>query len=77
MPVWTTSSDMKLEYTEKLMLRSNLARAVTNIEGFEAYNRTDIDAILNEHGFQRSGNVSLHIPILSLCANLLARLRYI
>lgn len=48
----------KLEYTEKLMLRSNLARAVTNIEGFEAYNRTDIDAILNEHGFQRSGNVS-------------------
>lgn len=48
----------KLEYTEKLMLRSNLARAVTNIDGFEAYNRTDIDAVLNEHGFQRSGNVS-------------------
>lgn len=48
----------KLEYAEKLMLRSNLARAVTNIEGYEAYNRADLDAILSEHDFQRSGNVS-------------------
>lgn len=48
----------KLTYAEKLMLRSNLARAVTNIEDYEAYNRADIDAILNEHNFQRSGNVS-------------------
>ena len=48
----------KLSYSQKLMLRSNLARAVTNTKGFEAYDRTDMDAIFSEHDFQRSGNVS-------------------
>ena len=48
----------KLSYTQKLMLRSNLAKAVTNTEGYEAYDRTDIDAILNEQDFQRTGMVS-------------------
>ena len=48
----------KLTYSEKLMLRSNLARAVTNTEGYEAYNRSDLDAIVSEQDFQRSGNVS-------------------
>lgn len=48
----------KLSYADKLMIRSNMARAITNIEGYEAYNRTDIDAVLDEHGFQRSGLVS-------------------
>ena len=48
----------KLSYTQKLMLRSNLAKAVTNTAGFEAYDRTDIDAILNEQDFQRTGMVS-------------------
>ena len=49
--------ESKLSYSDKLMLRSNLARAVTNIDGYEAYTRTDIDAVLQEHDFQRSGNV--------------------
>ena len=48
----------KLSYTQKLMLRSNLSRAVTNTEGYEAYDRSDIDAIFSEHDFQRTGNVS-------------------
>ncbi len=48
----------KLNYSQKLMLRSNLARAVTNTAGFEAYDRTDIDEIFKEHNFQRTGNVS-------------------
>lgn len=48
----------KLSYAQKVLLRSTMARAITNHEGYEAYNRTDIDAILNEHDFQRSGNVS-------------------
>lgn len=48
----------KLDYTDKLMLRSNLARAVTNIDGYEAYNRTDLDAVMKEHDFQHSGLVS-------------------
>lgn len=48
----------KLSYSQKLMLRSNLARAITNTSGFEAYDRSDIDEIFKEHSFQRTGNVS-------------------
>lgn len=48
----------KLSYSQKLMLRSNLARAITNTNGYEAYDRSDIDEIFKEHSFQRTGNVS-------------------
>ena len=48
----------KLSYSQKLMLRSNLARAITNTEGYEAFDRSDIDEIFKEHQFQRTGNVS-------------------
>lgn len=48
----------KLSYSQKLMLRSNLARAITNTSGYEAYDRSDIDEIFKEHSFQRTGNVS-------------------
>ena len=48
----------KLSYAQKVLLRSTMARAITNREGFEAYDRTDVDVIMNEHDFQRSGNVS-------------------
>jgi len=48
----------KLNYSQKLMLRSNLAKAVTNTAGYEAYDRTDIDAIMREHEFQNTGMVS-------------------
>ena len=48
----------KLSYSQKLMLRSNLSKAVTNTAGFEAYDRTDIDAIMGEQDFQRTGMVS-------------------
>lgn len=50
--------EKKLEYGQKLILRSNLTRAVTNTEGYEAFERADIDAIMAEHDFQRTGNVS-------------------
>lgn len=48
----------KLSYSQKLMLRSNLSRAVTNTEGFEAFDRTDVDQIMEEQNFQRTGMVS-------------------
>lgn len=48
----------KLSYGNKMMLRANMARAVANTTGYEAYDRTDIDAIMNEHDFQRTGLVS-------------------
>ncbi len=48
----------KLAYSQKLMLRSTLAKAITNTAGYEAYDRTDIDAIMGEQNFQRTGMVS-------------------
>ena len=48
----------RLSYGTKMMLRSNLARAITNTPGYEAYDRTDMDAIMSEHDFQRTGLVS-------------------
>ena len=48
----------KVSYATKLILRSNLAKAVTNTAGYEAYDRSDIDAIMGEQDFQRTGLVS-------------------
>lgn len=48
----------KIGYSEKMMLRSNMARAVANTSGYEAYDRSDMDAIMSEHNFQRTGLVS-------------------
>lgn len=48
----------QLEYGQKLMIRSGLCRAITNTKGYEAFDRTDIDAIMSEHDFQRTGLVS-------------------
>lgn len=48
----------KLSYSQKVLLRSRMARAITNREGYEAYDRSDIDAIMSEQDFQRSGVVS-------------------
>ncbi len=48
----------KVSYAHKLMLRSSLAKAITNTEGYEAYERTEIDAILGEQYFQRTGMVN-------------------
>ncbi len=47
-----------ISYSQKLMLRSSLAKAVTNTPGYEAYDRTDMDAIMGEQDFQRTGMVS-------------------
>ena len=47
-----------LDYSVKLMLRSNLSKAITNTSGYEAYDRTDVDAIMGEQDFQRTGLVS-------------------
>ena len=43
---------------EKAMIRGELRKAIVNMEGYEAFTRSDIDQIMNEQGFQRSGNVS-------------------
>lgn len=48
----------KLTYSQKLVLRSNMAQAISNTPGFEAYDRSDIDAIMREQDFQRTGMVN-------------------
>ena len=53
----TVDKEGKLSYSQKLLLRSNMARAVTNTTGYEAYDRSDVDAIMGEHEFQRTGLV--------------------
>lgn len=50
--------EKQLDYSQKLMLRSNMSKAVTKTPGYEAYDRTDIDAIMSEHEFQNTGLVS-------------------
>ena len=54
----TVDKENKVSYANKLILRANLSKAITNTAGYEAYDRTDIDAIMGEQNFQRTGLVS-------------------
>lgn len=54
----TVDKENKVSYGNKLILRANLSKAITNTAGYEAYDRTDIDAIMGEQNFQRTGLVS-------------------
>lgn len=40
------------------MVRGELRKAISNQQGFQAFTRTDIDQLMQEHGFQNSGMVS-------------------
>lgn len=54
----TVDRQNQITYGVKLMLRSYLAEAITNTKGYEAYDRTDLSAIMDEQEFQRTGYVS-------------------
>lgn len=54
----TVDKENKVSYANKLILRANLSKAITQTSGYEAYDRTDIDAIMGEQDFQRTGLVS-------------------
>ncbi len=43
---------------QKMAVGDDIARAVDNTPGYEAYDRVDLRAIFGEHDFQRSGYVS-------------------
>ena len=43
---------------EKAMVRGELRKAIVNHTGFEAFTRADIDQLMKEQDFQRTGNVS-------------------
>ena len=42
----------------KLLVRSNLARAISNTPGYEGYDRVDVASIMGEQDFQRTGMVN-------------------
>lgn len=54
----TVDKENKVSYANKLILRASLSKAITQTEGYEAYDRTDVDAIMSEQDFQRTGMVS-------------------
>ena len=43
---------------EKAMVRGELRKAIVNHTGYEAFTRADIDKLMSEQDFQRTGMVS-------------------
>lgn len=54
----TVDREGTISYGVKLMLRSNLSYAITNTPGYEGYDRVDLESIMGEQSFQRTGMVS-------------------
>ncbi len=54
----TVDKEGTINYGVKLMVRSNLAAAITSTPGYEGYDRVDIASIMGEQNFQRTGMVS-------------------
>lgn len=50
--------DNAVNYGVKLLLRTSLAKAITQTRGYEGYDRVDMGAIQGEQDFQRTGMVS-------------------
>lgn len=50
--------DNSVNYGVKLLLRTSLAKAITQTPGYEGYDRVDMGAIQGEQDFQRTGMVS-------------------
>ena len=50
--------DNAVNYGVKLLLRTTLAKAITQTRGYEGYDRVDMGAIQGEQDFQRTGMVS-------------------
>ena len=50
--------DNSVNYGVKLLLRTCLAKAITQTHGYEGYDRVDMGAIQGEQDFQRTGMVS-------------------
>ncbi|MBQ7818669.1 MAG: hypothetical protein IJ341_03115 [Bacteroidales bacterium] len=54
----TIDKESSISYACKFMIRSSLSKAITNIEGYEVYNRADIDAIKGMQNFKHTGIIS-------------------
>lgn len=56
LPATDKTGDVK--YAVKMLLTGSLTTAISETEGYEAYDRIDLGAVLDEHTFQRTGMVS-------------------
>lgn len=54
----TVDREGHISYGIRLMLRSSLSYAITNTPGYEGYDRVDLESIVGEQSFQRTGMVS-------------------
>lgn len=54
----TVDREGGISYGIRLMIRSELSSAITKTPGYEGYSRTDIDKVMSEHDFQRTGLVN-------------------
>ena len=54
----TVDREGTISYGIRLMLRSSLSYAITNTPGYEGYDRVDLESIVGEQSFQRTGMVS-------------------
>ena len=54
----TVDKEGKVSYAHRLMLRASLAKAITEAQGYEAYDRVDLASVMSEQNFQRTGMVS-------------------
>ena len=48
----------KVSLMIKTMVRTNLTKAISNKQGYSAYDRVDLSSIMGEHNFQRTGFVN-------------------
>ncbi len=53
----TIDKEGRVPYAVKLMIRSNLAQAITATSNYEGYDRVDVASIMDEQEFQRTGLV--------------------
>ncbi len=53
----TIDKEGQIPYAVKLMIRSNLAQAITATSEYEGYTRVDVASIMDEQEFQRTGLV--------------------
>lgn len=54
----TIDKEGNVSYGVKLMVRSNLTKAVSNAPGYEGYDRVNMSQIMGEQDFQRTGVVN-------------------
>lgn len=54
----TVDKEENVKYGVELTVRAQMTKAITEIEGYEAFDRVSLSQLMGEHNFQRTGYVS-------------------